>query len=335
MIRKPWLPAVGALLLSAGLFLAWRGGSPSEDAGHGGTGATAAGTGRAPERDVPAAPAAKRARPPRDGAAQPAEVTRALADLAAAAEDDLAEQIGKRAADWPKDALPAAVDTLFAGEDESPAATSLKVALLRRWAALSPADAAAWAAALPPGAARRTAVDQAALVWSGTDAQAAWDWAAGLESGDDRDAARLSLAYELAREDPTLAFERSAELAEGPDRNRLIEHAVSNWALADPQAALARVREIDDPALRNAALGRLATSWAESDPRSAATLAVDAMDAGPDQERAVASIVQRWAQREPEGAGDWVATFPDGPVKENALEHIATQRPKPEAPPAD
>lgn len=334
MIRKPWLPVIAGCLLPAALFLAWRASAPADRAG-GGTGATTPDAAAASDGSAPGGAAAKRVRPPRDGAAQPAEVARALAELAATGEDALAERVGKRAADWPKDALPAAVDALFAGAEDSPAAAALKVALLRRWAALSPADAAAWAAALPSDAARRMAVDQVALAWSATDPQAAWDWAAGLGSGDARDAALLSLAYELARENPALAFERSAELAEGTDRDRLIEHAVANWALTDPSAALERVRGIDDPALRNATLGRLATSWAESDPGRAATLAVDAMEAGPDQERAVASIVQRWAQRDPAAVGAWVATFPDGPVKDNALEHIAAQSPKPEAPPAD
>lgn len=291
--------------------------------------------GVAVDHPAPAATAGTRSRPPRDGAAQPAEVARALAELETASEDEFAERVGKRAADWPKDALPAAVEALFAAAEESPAATALRIELLRRWATLSPADAAAWAASLPAEAIRRTAVEQVAIAWSATDAQAAWDWAAGLPAGEARDAALLSLAYELARDNPALAFERATELAEGPDRVRLVEHAVSNWALADPQAALDRVRELDDPALRNATLGRLATSWAESDPRGAATLAVDAMDAGQDQERSIAAIVQRWAQRDPEGVGTWVATFPDGPIKQNALEHIAEQSPKPEAPSAD
>jgi len=333
MIRKPWLPVIGACLLSVGLFLAWRAAAPAERADGGGGGAAAGGT--VADRHSPAGSAGTRSRPPRDGAAQPAEVARALAELEAASEEELAERAGKRAADWPKDALPAAVEALFAAAEDSPAATALGIELLRRWATLSPAAAAAWAASLADGAARRTAVDQVALAWSATDAQAAWDWAAGLPTGEARDAALLSLAYELARDNPALAFERATDLAEGPDRLRLVEHAVSNWALTDPQAALDRVRQIDDPALRNANLGRLATSWAESDPRRAATLAVDAMDAGAEQERAVAAIVQRWAQRDPAGVGAWVATFPEGPIKQNALEHIAEQSPKPEAPSAD
>jgi len=331
MIRKPWLPVIGACLLSGGLFLAWRAAAPADGAGGGGARATVSGADAGPDRHFPGGSPGKRARPPRDGAAQPAEVARALAELATAAEDELSEWVEQRSADWPKDGLPAAVEALFAAGEESPAAASLRIALLRRWATLSPADAARWAASLPAEAIRRTAVEQVALAWSATDAQAAWDWSASLEDGETRDAALLSLAYEPAREDLALAFERSTQLADGPDRARLLAHAVANWALTEPQAALDRVREIGVPALRNSTLGRLATRWAESDPRGAATLAVEAMDAGPEQDRTIAAIVQRWAQQDPAGVGTWVATFPDGTVKQNAQEHIAAQSPEPEA----
>ena len=331
MKSKSLLPVFGVLLVSGAFFLVCNPGLPLKDTDSSGTGSTAITADDTPKSDVPSASDSKRDRPPRDGESKAAEITRNLAQLGALDEDELAEQVCKRAAAWPKGSLSATVNALFADGKVSPAAVALRLALLRRWATLSPADAALWAAALPPGAARHTAVESVALAWSAADAQAAWDWADGLDHDDAREAALLSLAYELARENPALAFERSAELAEGQDSFHLIEHAVANWALADAQAALAHVLEIDDFTLRNAALGHLATSWADSDPRSAATLAVDAMDAGPEQERTVASIVQRWAQREPEGVSAWVELFPEGPVKRNALEHIVAQSPKPES----
>jgi hypothetical protein len=326
MSRKSWLPIVGGLLLLGILVMVWRGSAPAD--------------GPLPQ-DVPARPgkslpgerdgqagghadgaAGKRSRPARDGTTGTSEIKRALAELQAVAEDDLADQLEKTTATWPKDDLPSTVDAMFARDAEGPVADSLRLALLSRWATYSPAEAAAWALSMPSGAAREAAINQVALAWFATDPQAAWGWASGLEAGATRDAALISLAYELSRNEPALAFERSGSLPEGPARTQLIEHAVANWAVADPQAALAQVREIGDGALRNSALGRLATSWAESDPQAAATLAADAMEPGPAQERAVASIVQRWAQQDPDGAKAWVATFPDGPMKQNALEHI-------------
>jgi hypothetical protein len=306
MSRKSWLPVAGGFLLLGILAIVWRGTAPE--------------SGFPPQDGLAAS--GKRSRPARDGAARPPGINLALAELQAVAEDDLAEQLEKTMATWPKERLASDVDALFARDDESPVAESLKLALLRRWATQAPGEAADWACSLTSGAAREAAVQQVALAWSASDAEAAWDWASELEVGAARDAAMLSLAYELVRDDPARAFARSDELPEGLARTQFVEHAVANWAVADPQAALEQVREIADPALRNSALGRLATSWAEFEPHNAATLAADAMEAGPAQERAVASIVQRWAQQDPDGAKAWVATFPDGPMKQNALEHI-------------
>lgn len=151
MIRKPWLPVIGACLLSTGLFLAWRTAAPAD--GRGGSAAPPDAEVRSEHR-APAGSAGKRSRPPHDGAAQPAEVARSLAELATVGEDELTERIDKRTADWPKEALPAAVEALFAAGEESPAASALKISLLRRWATLSPVDAAGWAASLSDAAAQ-------------------------------------------------------------------------------------------------------------------------------------------------------------------------------------
>jgi hypothetical protein len=52
-------------------------------------------------------------------------------------------------------------------------------------------------------------------------------------------------------------------------------------------------------------------------------LVAEMMEAGPAQERAVASIIQRWARMDLEKASAWVATFPEGCMKQNSLDHIA------------
>ena len=200
-------------------------------------------------------------------------------------------------------------------------------ALLRRWASLSPGAAAGWVESLPQGMARETAVQQVALVWAESDFDAAWNWTSELGGGPAADSALLSLAYELSRSDPQGAFEKSGALPEGPERSRLVEHIVANWAATAPELALDQVRAIGNPSLRNSALGSLAIGLAEHDPYTAATLVAESMDAGPAQDRAIAAVVQRWAQQDAAAAGEWVASFPDGPIKENALEHAAKQSP--------
>jgi hypothetical protein len=194
--------------------------------------------------------------------------------------------------------------------------------LLRDGVKEDPNATAAWTLALPPGELRDQAIQQVALAWQAEEEQAAWNWASSLEPASTRDATMMALAYELTRHDPALAFARAQSIAEGAALLPLIEHIVANWALQDPATALTEVRNLPHDDQRHAALVSLTTSWAESNPAAAATLAVESLPAGPQQNRAVAAIVQRWAQQDPEAVEQWVATFPDGPIKENALEHI-------------
>lgn len=252
-------------------------------------------------------------------------VAAALDSLGSMAEDKIPEQLEKIVSAWSKQEFASAVEVLFRNSSKDPNSDLLGISLLRRWATLAPAAASEWVASLPAGNARTSALEQVALAWSANDPSAAWGWTESLEPDAARDAVMISLAYELARTGPPLALDRAVSLPESPARSQLIEHAVSNWAATDPQAALVRVMALDDAILRNAALGRLATSWAETEPTEAATLAADAMDPGPDQYRAVAAIVQRWAQQDPDAARRWVESFPGGIMKENALGHIAEQ----------
>jgi hypothetical protein len=244
-----------------------------------------------------------------------------LETLANSTEEELPDRLEKITATWPRDGLPSSVASLFSKQS----ADMLRTSLLRRWASLDPAAVAAWAAPFPDGNSRAEIFQQVSLAWVAIDPAAAWDWVNTLPRDAARDSAMLSLLYEISNSSPGLAVSRADALPESPTRSRLIEHAIGNWAASDPQAALERVREIADPALRNTSLASLATTWAESDPSAAATLAADGMEPGPAQERAIAAIVQRWSQRDPAAARKWIDSFPEGPIKQNAIEHLKTQ----------
>jgi hypothetical protein len=330
MRRNHWLPLAGGLLLSgvAFLILWWRE-TPASPAAMGRAKSADAVNARS-VGDLAIAPIGKfhgRSQPSASAVDSP--IMKALAALENVSEEDQAELLEKITAGWGEERLSDAVIYLFKSESSDPCADLLKISLLRRWGNLAPVETATWAASLMPGESRNAAIEQVALVWSSSDPSAAWDWAESLASDPSRDAAMLSLVYELSRSDPALALDRADFLADSPARTQFIEHAIGNWAASDPQAALVKVKAMSDPALRNASLARLATSWAESDPNSAATLAAESMEPGPAQNRAVASIVQRWAQQDPAAARQWVDSFPDGPLKQNALQHIAEQAPEP------
>jgi hypothetical protein len=326
MRHKSWLPLAGGLLLSgAALFVLWwrvEDGTPHPGKGDEAVKKWEAAAG---EDEAPEEVRMKRDRSPRPDSKNAGAFQEALRELEQAETDDFADSLEKITATWPREDLASAVAALFSREVSEDASVALRFSLLRRWASLAPADAAAWAASLPPGQVRADAFEQVALAWCALDADAAWKWAESLPVDPAREGAMQALAYELSRSDLPLALERAFSLADSPARSSLVEHVFGNWAAADPQSAMKRVSGISDPELRNASLGRIAVAWAESDPHAAATMAAASMEAGAAQDRTIASIVQRWAQQNPDAVRKWVESFPDGPMKQNALEHIQAQ----------
>ncbi len=264
-----------------------------------------------------------RDRPSRTMSVTDANLRRALAKLAETDEESLTAALETITATWPADELEKTVSVMFAEASTDASSALLRAKLLCRWTQVDPAASAAWASSDAASGLRDGTIEQVALAWSAHDPEAAWNWVIALTAGAQRDAAMLSLCYERCRDDPAQALARVADLPEGPARDQLVEHAIANLALRNPGSALASAKEIEDALLRNNAFAVLSTSWAESDPVAAATFVADGMEPGPAQERAVAAIVQRWAQQDPAAVRDWIAEFPDGLLKSNALEHLA------------
>ena len=61
---------------------------------------------------------------------------------------------------------------------------------------------------------------------------------------------------------------------------------------------------------------------AKQDGAVAATLAVNALGAGDEQNRTAVSIVQRWAESSPHAAASWVSQFPDVPSRDAAVQNL-------------
>lgn len=249
-------------------------------------------------------------------------VREALDRLHAASDEDRSGIIEEICAEWPEDDLGRAVAAMEADDADDSCQALLRESLLGRWTKRQPTEAAAWAAAWLDGPGREKAVTDVALAWNGIDSVAAWNWAISLPKDPARENALLSLCYECTRDQPALALDRVDAIGDGLERTRLMEHAFANLAATDPLDACKRADGVMDPALRNRVYGSLVTSWADSDPRAAATFAVNRMTAGPDQDRALTGIIQRWAQIHPDEVRSWVHEFPDGPLKEGALERI-------------
>ena len=94
------------------------------------------------------------------------------------------------------------------------------------------------------------------------------------------------------------------------------------WAVQDPVAAADWARRIPGESLRATVLAGIATVWSDRDPVGGATLAAKELPAGRLQADTVVSIVQRWAQRAPDDAAGWVLQFPEGKLRDAAMESL-------------
>jgi hypothetical protein len=195
--------------------------------------------------------------------------------------------------------------------------------LLRHWAASDGHAAAAWAEQLPKGPMRKAALSDVAIEWANAGLKDAAAWAGRLPDGAEHDSASFAVANEAVRSEPVEALRIAADLPTGPRRDDLLRRGAMEWASQDGQSAANWALQIQDAPLRDKALAAVAAAWSENDPLSAAKLALGEISQGRTQSDAVIEIVQRWAQHEPESAAAWVKQFPEGNLKQTAVENLA------------
>jgi hypothetical protein len=112
------------------------------------------------------------------------------------------------------------------------------------------------------------------------------------------------------------------QLPESDDANGLLLHALAQWVSENPDSAKQWALALPPGPLREHSLSTVATVLADQDGEGAAQFAEDNISAGPDLDRAVIAIIQRWAQASLAGASAWVQSFPDSPVRDQAVQTL-------------
>jgi len=197
--------------------------------------------------------------------------------------------------------------------------------IVRYWSGRDIMAAAEWCLALPEGAMKSACLQQVALIQAAESLSSAAEWAKSLPAGSSKDSVVEALGWESSSGDPMLALDLAIDLPEGGVRARLLTHAAVVWAASDPQAAVDWARQIAVPDLSAQILEAIATAWAGSDPASAAAVVASDLPAGPEQTRASAAVIQRWAQQDPTAAAAWAQAFPAGPVGEAVTSNLVAQ----------
>jgi len=246
---------------------------------------------------------------------------RELAETAAHAEADKTESAWMVLVNsFPINDVLRILDILVDARGESLA--ELRRLLVRRWAAVDPSSAGAWAVGLSDMAVQRESLGQVALVWYQKNPAAALAWAVQLPAGENRTAVILDLGYEICRTEPITALSLAGTLAPGKERDDMVVHGVSQWAAGNPLAAAGWAVQIPDETLRQQVLAAIGIAWAGGDSVSAATFALNNLPQGEEQNRVIVGVVQRWAQAAPENAAKWIEQFPAVPVRGLALQNL-------------
>jgi len=194
--------------------------------------------------------------------------------------------------------------------------------LFDHWATANPGEAAAWAQGQADPETRQCFLNVAALRWAATDLSGAAAWARSLPEGNSRLEIMAAVGSEAVRSDPLEALRLGVELPAGTAQADLICRAAAEWAVTDRASAVEWVKQIEDEELRQRVTEQVVVASAEQDPVGAATIALQQMAPGGEQDRAVVSIVQRWVQTDPKDASAWVSGFPEGALGRDAMDNL-------------
>ncbi len=161
---------------------------------------------------------------------------------------------------------------------ENPGDARLLVTLVSRWAALSPADALAWAAQLPEGEQRDKVMPSLAGALAQRSPAAAVQLVQGLSPGEARTEAAIAVVSTWARQDPEVAAQWAAQLPSGSGRERALTQAATIWAQLNPVGAAQWAASLAGNADLDAAISAVSGVLAERDPATARLLAESITD---------------------------------------------------------
>ena len=182
--------------------------------------------------------------------------------------------------------------------------------LLPAWAARAPREALDYADSLPDGPLRESILHRIIQTWGEKDSTAALDWISKRVNAGERHSFAMAVCQQIARTDPVSAIaaaERTGVVRDNPD---FIPYLVEVWADKDAPSALSWVRAQPEGEIRNEYMSKVVFKMAQGAKYdSAVKLALDEIPAGVQQDDALITIVNQWAQKDLESATVWVETF--------------------------
>lgn len=182
--------------------------------------------------------------------------------------------------------------------------------------ASSQAKAAA-AIAMEPGAERETALREVSLQWATAAPDLAEAWALTLPLPAERQAALSTICLSASDVVPLWAIDMATRNSLG---DGITQNVSKRWASRDFDSALRWAENLPPGKNRDAFLSAVLVTRAKDEPSQAASLIAGKIPPGDVQNEAVIATVHQWLLKDPDKAGDWIEQFPEGPMREKAIE---------------
>lgn len=200
--------------------------------------------------------------------------------------------------------------------------------LLPLWVADDPLAARDYADALPEGPLRETILHRVIQYWSAKDTPAALDWISHRMNAAERLSLGMAVCHQIAKTDARSAISvaQSTGLAqENPD---FVAYLIQVWANQDPSTSLSWVRSQPEGRLRNQYVAGVVLTMAQSAKYDTAVkLVFDEIPIGAQQDDALMTIVNQWANKDLESATVWVESFSvANPLRGRAIAEIEAAR---------
>jgi len=162
--------------------------------------------------------------------------------------------------------------------------------------------------------------------WAAKDPEAALAAVMKLPEGDERNQALGAVCLGVAQTDPAVAVQMAQTLNLDKQPGALMQNLVQQWASTDLSSALDWVNSQPVGGQRNDLTERIAFVLSQTQPADAADLVLTQIPAGSAQDQAVMTVLLQWENQDLAGATAWANGFPDGLLREGALNELKDTR---------
>jgi hypothetical protein len=227
---------------------------------------------------------------------------------------------------------PAKAASMISPEDINGNNSHLVGTLLGQWVRTDQKAAMDWLGTLDlRGNNQQNAISQLMHSWADEDVAAASRYALGIEDEKSRKQAITPMVYAWAQNDPEAAKEWLVGNLDGDARNESFNQLIQNLSYHDHATALRYYQEATanlTPEQINksfsGAASQLASAMAEFDPQAAGQWVLS-MPEGETRANTLNNMVQNWVYNDIKGAAEFVNTLPAGKERDRAVEPLVYQ----------